>query len=152
MPASIRIIKIVKDKNPVSGEEDEAYTAEIEIIADSAKDLAKELTACPYGEEIMDLLERAEFIPKKNSLTIEEMKEQAKTEEEERLKHEEELREEGRHEIREKYLVYIRKKRPDSSIEQIKDDAEKGEPESLLSNDEEPKPITHDPRRFRNPL
>jgi hypothetical protein len=111
MPASIRIIKIVKDKNPLSGEEEEAYTAEIECEADNAKDLARELAACPYGEEIMDLLRRAEFIPAGPHGTAEELVAEAKREEEELMKREEVLREEGRKEIREKYINYLKKKR-----------------------------------------
>jgi len=109
-PASIRIIKIVKDKNPISGEEEEAYTAEIECEADNAKDLMKELITCPYGEEIMDLLQRANFLPKSKSGNIEDIKIEAEKEEVERKKMEEKLREEGREEIRDKYIVYLRKK------------------------------------------
>jgi len=110
MPASIRIIKIVKDKNLMTGEDEEAYTAEIECVADNAKDLAKELAACPYGEEIMDLLERAKFIPKSKIGSIAELKAEAEKEEVDRKKMEERLREEGREEIREKYIVHLRNK------------------------------------------
>jgi DNA mismatch repair ATPase MutS len=110
MPASIRIIKIMKDKNPMTGEDEEAYTVEIECEADNAKDLAKELATCPYGEEIMDLLERAKFIPKSKIGSIAELKAEAEKEEADRKKMEERLREEGREEIREKYIVHLRNK------------------------------------------
>lgn len=111
MPASIRIIKIVKDKNPISGEEEEAYTAEIECESEDAKGLAKELSSCPYGKQIMDLLERAKFIPEKQSASAEELAVQAKKEELELNKREEELREEGRKEVREKYVKFLKDKR-----------------------------------------
>lgn len=100
----------MKDKNPISGEEEEAYTVEIECEAESPKYFSKELANCPYGEEIMDLLKRASFIPKGSQGTVEELAAEAKAEEEALTKREEELREEGRKEIRFKYVEYLRKK------------------------------------------
>jgi hypothetical protein len=76
----------MKDKNPMTGEDEEAYTVEIECEADNAKDLAKELATCPYGEEIMDLLERAKFIPKSKIGSIAELKAEAEKEEADRKK------------------------------------------------------------------
>jgi len=136
MPASIRIIKIVKDKYGPSGEEREAFTAEFECEAENAKDLAKELAASPYGNDIAEMLKRAEFIPEAREETIEEAKIREAEEEKERLEHEEKLKEEGREEIRrevvkvrEKYLEYIRSKRPNA-----KTDEEKASEESANAN------------------
>ena len=119
MPASIRIIKIVKDKVGPNGDEREAFTAEFECEAENAKDLAKELAASPYGNDIAEMLKRAEFIPESREETLEEAKIREAEEEKERLEHEEKLKEEGREEIRkevvkvrEKYLEYIKSKRP----------------------------------------
>lgn len=105
------------------GEEKEAYTAELEVEAENAKDLERELSACPYGQQIMDLLKRAEFIPEVKVETSEEMKAEAEKESEELLKREEELREEGRKEIREKYLAYLKKKRGEEP-EEVKAEVE----------------------------
>lgn len=77
MTASIRIIKIVKDKNPISNDEEEMYTVEIEVETEDAAKLAIELEKSPYGKQIVDLLERAEFIP-----TGEAIEEKAKDEQE----------------------------------------------------------------------
>jgi hypothetical protein len=110
MPASIRIIKIVKDKIGPNGDEEEAYTAEIECEADNAKDLEKELMGCPYGDQIMALLKRAEFIPEGRPDNTEDLKKEAAEQEAAIQKREEELREEGRHEIRMKYLEFLKNK------------------------------------------
>ena len=99
IPASIRIIKIVRDKNPISGEEEEAYTAEIECEAEDAKNLASELARCPYGKEIMDLLKRANFIPIEENMTSEQLKAKAEQEEKERLEYETRLKEDAQKEI-----------------------------------------------------
>jgi glutamyl-tRNA reductase len=77
LTASIRIIKIVKDKNPISNDEEEMYTVEIEVETEDAAKLAIELEKSPYGKQIVDLLERAEFIP-----TGEAIEEKAKDEQE----------------------------------------------------------------------
>jgi len=99
IPASIRIIKIVRDKNPMTGEEEEAYTAEIECEAEDAKNLASELARCPYGKEIMDLLKRANFIPIEENMTPEQLKAKAEEEEKERLEYETKLKEDAQKEI-----------------------------------------------------
>ena len=122
------------------GEETEAYTAEIECVADTASDLEKELTACPYGERIMDLLERAEFIPEKPKGTEAELKAEAEQEDAELKKREEELREEGRQEVREKYINYLRGKRKIKAAEVLEELAEKEEQDSEQNRDEEEEP------------
>jgi glutamyl-tRNA reductase len=68
LTASIRIIKIVKDKNPISNDEEEMYTVEIEVETEDAMKLAMELEKSPYGKQIVELLERAEFIPTKEAI------------------------------------------------------------------------------------
>jgi len=115
IPASIRIIKIVKDKNPMTGEESEAYTVEFECEAENARDLPNELASSILGQRAMDLIQRAEFLPEGTPTDIELMKQQAEKEAEELKKREEQLREEGRREVRKKYLDYIAKKRKNSS-------------------------------------
>lgn len=130
MPASIRIIKIVKDKVGPTGEEEEAYTAEIECEAENAKDLEKELLGCPYGDQIMALLKRAEFIPEGKAGTMEELQAEARREDEEMKKHDEEMREEGRHEVREKYVEFLKKKRMKRATEILEGLAEKEETEA----------------------
>ncbi len=138
MPASIRIIKIVKDKNPVDGSEEEAYTAEIECEAENAKDLAKELASCPYGNEIADLLKRAEFIPEGPKGTAEELAAEAKEQEQALQKREDELREEGRHEVRMKYIEYLKTKRlTGKGLEKL---AEKEEAEAKAEEEEHEEP------------
>lgn len=92
MPASIRIIKIVKD--PVSQEE--VYTVELEIESEHSKMLLSEVMSCPMGKELMELLNQARFIPELTEKTAEQMKEEAEKEEIERKEREEKLREEGK--------------------------------------------------------
>lgn len=127
MPASIRIIKIVKDKNPIDGSEAEAYTAEIECEAEDAKDLEKELLGCPYGEQIMALLKRADFIPEGPQGTAEELAAEAKEEAEALKTREEELREEGRKEVRNKYIEFLKSKRMKRATEALENLADKEE-------------------------
>jgi hypothetical protein len=107
MPASIRIIKIVKDKNPVTLEEEEAYTAEIECEAEDAKNLAIELASCPYGKEIMDLLRRANFIPVENVLSPEEIKAIAEAEEKQRIEFEEMIKKKAEDDLLEKIAEFL---------------------------------------------
>lgn len=112
------------------GEEAEAYTAEIECEAENARDLERELAACPYGEQIMALLERAEFIPEGKATSVEEIKAEAEREDAELKKREEELREEGRQQVREKYLEYLKKKRGIDSTEAKAEVEESQEPQT----------------------
>jgi len=97
MPASLRIIKIVKDKDPMTNEEKEDYTVEMEVEAEDSAKLAIELAKCPYGNEIVSLLKRAEFLPEETSIVA--TKEEALKEEEALNKHDEELRQSGRDEM-----------------------------------------------------
>jgi hypothetical protein len=97
MPASLRIIKIVKDKDPITNEEREDYTVEIECEAEDSGKLAMELAKCPYGEEIVALLKRAEFLPLETTVTN--IKEEAEKEMIEVKRHDEELRQGGRDEM-----------------------------------------------------
>jgi len=145
MPASIRIIKIVKDKVGPTGEEEEAYTAEIECEAENAKDLEKELLGCPYGDQIMALLKRAEFIPESRPDTMEDLKKEAAEQEVELNKREEELREEGRKQVREKYIEYLKKKRMKRASETLEVLAEKEEAEAEKKAEEEEEP-TEEPQ------
>jgi len=103
MPASIRIIKIVKDA--MGGE---AYTVEFECESENAKDLIKELTGSPYGQRAIELLNRAEFLPEEQHKTKEELKAEADVEDREREAHEETLKERGRRETMSKMLSKLR--------------------------------------------
>jgi len=87
MPASIRIIKIVKD---IHG--GDAYTIEFECEAEDSKELLSELTKSPYGQRAIELLNRAEFLPEEKHKTAEELKVEAEKEMEERKKYEERLK------------------------------------------------------------
>jgi hypothetical protein len=119
MPASLRVIKIVKD--PMTQEE--AYTIEFECEADEAKNLLTELMSCPLGKKLSDLLNQADFLPEKKEMTEEEMKKQAEEEELAIKEREEKLKQEGYDlgvkEVREKYLTYIKRKRKGMTVEQI---------------------------------
>jgi len=103
LPASLRIIKIVKD--PMSGTE--AYTLEFEVETENSKELLKEITASPYGERLIQLLNQADFLPEQLIKTEEELKAEAKKEEEEIEKRQNELKEEGAEEGREELLEFI---------------------------------------------
>jgi ribosomal protein L16 Arg81 hydroxylase len=91
MPASIRIIKIVKD--PVTQEE--TYTVELEIEAEKSKDLLTEISSCPMGKELMELLNQAKFIPELTEKTAEQIREEAEKEEKEIQEHDEKMTKEG---------------------------------------------------------
>lgn len=137
MPASVRIIKIVKDVNPISHEEEEDYTIEFECIADNARDLAKELAACPLGARTIELIERAKFLPEQSEKTIEDMKKEADEEEQERIRHDEELREEGRAEIREKDILFLRSKKKGKAADLLQELSGIEEEEIKTKEDEE---------------
>ena len=108
MPASVRIIRIIKELNPMSRREDEKYTVEFEIEAYEAKDLLGEIQNCPYGTNIIDFLDKAEFVPKKSHEQLLKEKKQAVLKQK---KHDEEMIEKGRQEVRKKWVAHIRKKR-----------------------------------------
>lgn len=123
MPASIRIIKIVKDAMGT-----EAYTVEFECEAENAKDLMKELVASPYGQRVIELLNEANFLPEKSPKTHEELKVEAEEEEKERTLHEEGLKERGRRDMMLKLLGKLRQLRGDKFVKAF---------EVALSGDEE---------------
>lgn len=125
MPASIRIIKIVKDA--MGGE---AYTVEFECEAENAKDLLKELTSSPYGQRAIELLNRAEFLPEEKPESKEEMKVKAAKEEKERKDWEETLRDRGRKDAMLKVLIKLRKLYGDDFVKGFEDALNKEEQES----------------------
>lgn len=93
VPASIRVIKIVKDYG-----EREAFTLEFECTADEAKDLLKELTSSPYGQRLIQLLNESQFLPEVHNKTPEELKAEAEEEKTRIDAHDEYLKEIGRKE------------------------------------------------------
>jgi len=108
MPASIRIIKIVKDPTT----QEDAYTVELEIEGERSKDLRNEILTCPMGNDLIELLNRANFLPTFSQKSPEELKEEAKKEEEEREQHEKEIKEEAQDELFNKIIdVLIRLKK-----------------------------------------
>lgn len=122
MPASIRIIKIIKD--PITHEE--AYTVEFECETESSKDLLTELSSSPIGKRVIGLLDKAEFIPEYKEATAEEIKLEAEKEDTEIKEREEELREEGRKETLDK-LELIMEDLPPSTVKKIRRKMEKEE-------------------------
>lgn len=94
----------------------EAYTVEFECEAEQAKDLLKELTASPYGQRAIELLNDAKFLPEKPPKTHEELITEAETEEREREAHEEGLRERGRKDMMIKMLEKLRQLRGDDFV------------------------------------
>ena len=138
MPASIRIIKIVKDS--MGGE---AYTVEFECEAENGKDLVNELLGSPYGQRAIELLNRAEFLPEEKHKTQEELKAEAEREERERRAHEETLKERGRNEMMIKMLSKLRTLHGDKFVEEFAKALNKKEEEeeiirNLGSDDREP--------------
>lgn len=153
MPASIRIIKIVKDKNPLTNEETDDYTVEIEVEAEKSANLAMELSTCPYGPEIVEMLRRAEFMIE---ISPEALKESKEKEEEEAMQHEEELKErfynDGSEDMKDKLISYLQEHGKPATAEAIKkmlaeEEAEKkeddSEEEEVKEEDEEPTPDIH---------
>lgn len=116
MPASIRIIKIVKDA--MGGE---AYTVEFECIADEAKDLLIELVKSPYGQRAIELLNRAEFLPEEKHKTQEEIKTEAERETREREAYEKTLKERGRREMMYEVLRKMRELYGDEFVKKFED-------------------------------
>jgi regulator of protease activity HflC (stomatin/prohibitin superfamily) len=103
LPASIRVIKIVK--NPMSGEE--AYTLEFEVEAEESKDLVTELTSSPYGQRLIELLNMADFLPEIQVKTKDEIKAEAEAEEKAISEREEELKAEGKKKGIEELMEFI---------------------------------------------
>lgn len=114
MPASIRIIKIVK-----SAMGEEAYTVEFECEAEHAKDLLKELTASPYGQRLIELLNESKFLPDVSPKTTEELKIEAEAEEKYREEHEESLKERGRKNMMFKVLAKLRELHGDDFVKEF---------------------------------
>jgi hypothetical protein len=110
MPASLRVIKIVKD--PYTHEE--AFTVEFECESEDAADLMKELAANPVGKQLMEFLNKAEFLPKEPDKTEEELRLEAEAEDkairEREAQLKEEGRQEGRAEIRKRFNDYFKRK------------------------------------------
>jgi len=138
MPASIRVIKIVKDFRG-----GEAYTVEFECEAENAKDLIKELTASPYGERLITLLNESKFLPEISPKTIEELKKEAKAEEKEREEHEEKVKDKGRKEGIIKMFAFLRKQFGDDFVKEVENEMAKTDKEeetvetALTDNDRE---------------
>ena len=130
MPASIRIIAIIKDPYTQS----EAYTLEFEVEAEHAKDLMKELTASPYGQRLIDLLNEAKFLPEISPKTVEELKKEADAEEKEREEHEESLRERGRKDMMFKVLAKLRELHGDDFVKAFEEVLAGKEEEETSSN------------------
>lgn len=123
MPASIRIIKIVKGAMGA-----EAYTVEFECETEHAKDLLNELTASPYGQRLIELLNESKFLPEVSPKTTEELKVEAEAEEKYREEHEESLKERGRKNMMLEMLRKLRQLRGDGFVKAF---------EAALSGDEE---------------
>lgn len=123
MPASIRIIAIIKDA--MGGE---AYTVEFECESEKAEDLIKELVKSPYGQRAIELLNQANFLPERPPKTQEELKAEAQAEEKERGEWEEKIKERGRKEVMLKMLGKLRKLRGDEFVKAF---------EEAISGDEE---------------
>ena len=123
MPASIRIISIVKDAMGA-----ETYTIEFECESEHAKDLMKELTASPYGQRVIELLNEAKFLPERPVKTQEELKAEAESETKEREAHEEGVKESGRRDMMIKMLAKLRQLRGDGFVKAFE--------ESLNANEE----------------
>jgi len=88
MPASIRVIAIVK--NPVTNED--AYTIEFECIAEDSADLIKELLKNPLGKRAIELINKAKFMPEEDVKTPEELRKEAEEEAERIRLHDEQVR------------------------------------------------------------
>ena len=116
MPASIRIIKVIKD---VMG--GEAYTIEFECISEEAKELLNELMKSPYGQRVIELLTRAEFLPEEKHETQEEIKAKAEQETREREAREEQLKERGRKDVMYKVLAKLRELHGDEFVKKFED-------------------------------
>jgi hypothetical protein len=140
MTASLRIIKIVKDKNPISGEEEDDYTVEIEIESDDSSKLAIEIEKSPWGQEIDDMLTRAKFMV---ATSTEDMKIVEEKQLEEAERHEADIKaaayKEGSNEMLEKLLDYLEEHGKPKTAEAIKDmlDAEEAKAEEEKEADEE---------------
>jgi hypothetical protein len=133
MPASIRIIAIVKDPYTQS----EVYTLEFEVEAEHAKDLMKELTASPYGQRLIDLLNESKFLPEVSPKTTEELKKEADAEEKEREEHEESLRERGRKDMMFKVLAKLRELHGDDFVKAFEDALAGKEEEAITTSNQE---------------
>lgn len=128
MPASIRIIKIIKD--PFT--QTEAYTVEFEVETEQAKDLITELTNSPYGQRIIELLNEAKFLPEVQTKTSEELKAEAIEEEKERLEREENLMEEGRRKGLNKLFKTLRETYGDGFVKSLEEKLKKKEDEEKI--------------------
>lgn len=106
----------------------ETYTIEFECEAEHAKDLVKELTASPYGQRVIELLNEANFLPERPVKTQEELKAEAESEVKEREAHEEGVKESGRRDMMTKMLAKLRQLRGDDFVKAFED---------ALSSDEE---------------
>lgn len=119
MPASIRIIKIVKD--PFGSE---AYTVEFECEAENAKDLLQELMASPYGQRAIELLNQAEFLPEQTTKSSEELKNEALKEEKEIAEAREATKELGRAEGVNTFFRFLRDAYGDDFVKQVEEKME----------------------------
>lgn len=128
MPASIRVIAIIKDA--MGGE---MYTVEFECESEKAEDLIKELVKSPYGQRAIELLNDANFLPERPAKTQEELKVEAEEEQKDREIHEESLREHGRREVLLKVMAKLRRIRGDEFVKAF---------EEILSSDEEGEELT----------
>lgn len=104
MPASIRVIKIVKDGYT----NDEAYTVEFEVEVEDSSKLLQELMKTPYGKRLIQTLNSSKFLPAIPDKTLAELKVEAETEDSERKAREEELEKKG---ARMASLVFMRRLR-----------------------------------------
>jgi len=128
------VIKIIKD--PYSHVE--AYTVEFEVEAENAKDLLKELTASPFGQRLIQLLNEAKFLPEVKTKTKEELKAEADKEDTEREEHEEQLRDRGRKEAIRKLFAALRERYGDNFVKDFEEGLNKTEEtESEATNIEE---------------
>jgi len=139
LPASIRVIKIVKDPVTMS----EAYTLEFEVEAEESKDLLNELTSSPYGQRLIELLNQAQFLPELIVKSKEEMKEEAEKEGEAIKQREKELKDKGARDGREDLLKFIKEEFGDETAKEIegkynekKDKDEKAKREKIVLIDD----------------
>ena len=114
MPASIRVIKIIK--NSVGSE---AYTLEFECTADEAKDLLKELTSTPYGQRLIQLLNTSQFLPEIPNKTEDELRAEAEDEEIRIERNAEKLKEIGRRDATSKFFTELRKHYGDDFVKEF---------------------------------
>jgi hypothetical protein len=119
MAGSIRIIGIVKDRNPITGDEEEAYTVEVEVESEDSSKLAIEVGKHPYGSQIEGLMQRCGFLPNDED--------RAKKEDSEIEKHDNELIKSTREGILEEINTFLTEKNKPVIAKAIKDHFEQKE-------------------------